>query len=64
MTMAWRKTSRSDGVEDQACVELAHFPEGVGIRDSKNPGGGHLSLTGEEFAALLRRAKRNQLDRP
>jgi hypothetical protein len=64
MTVTWRKSVRSDGVDDKACVELAQFPEVVQIRDSKNPGAGALSLTGAQFAALLRRVKRNDLDHP
>jgi hypothetical protein len=60
----WRKSSRSGGVNDNACVELAQFAEGVGIRDSKDPDGGALSLTGTQFAALLRNVKRNELDLP
>jgi hypothetical protein len=60
----WCKSSRSGGVNDNACVELAQFPEGVGIRDSKNPSGGALSLTGTQFAVLLHRVKRNELDLP
>jgi len=59
----WRKSSHSGGVNDQACVELARLAEGIGIRDSKNPAGGHLSLSPARFAALLSRA-RHDLDRP
>jgi hypothetical protein len=64
MTIKWRKSSRSGGATDEACVELAQFSDGVGIRDSKNPGGGALSLTGTQFAGLLHRVKRNELDLP
>lgn len=64
MTITWRKSGRSDGVDDKACVELARLAEGVGIRDSKNPAGGHLSLTLDRFAALLSRARHDDLNRP
>lgn len=58
----WRKSSHS-GPEQGDCVEAAGLSSGVGIRDSKNPGLGHLVLTSEAFAALLARAKRDQLNR-
>jgi hypothetical protein len=32
----WRKSSRSGGGD---CVEIAHLPGVVAVRDSKNPGG-------------------------
>ncbi|MEU8123348.1 DUF397 domain-containing protein [Spirillospora sp. NPDC049024] len=32
----WRKSSRSGGVNDNACVELARLDDRVGMRDSKN----------------------------
>lgn len=62
MTVHWRKSSRSDGVEDHACVEMARFPAGVGVRDSKNPGLGHLVLTPAAFAGLIARIRRGDLD--
>lgn len=57
MTVQWRKSSHSGGVQDEACVELARFPRAVAIRDSKNPGSGHLALTRGQFAALTRGIK-------
>ncbi|MFF0526045.1 DUF397 domain-containing protein [Actinomadura nitritigenes] len=58
--MQWRKSSYSGGADDEHCVELGRLaPEvGVGVRDSKDPDGGHLTLTVGEFAALLARIKR------
>ncbi|MFA1550787.1 DUF397 domain-containing protein [Actinomadura chokoriensis] len=44
------------------CVEVAGVSPGVGIRDSKNPGVRHLILAPQAFAALLARAKRDELD--
>ncbi|MBO2459317.1 DUF397 domain-containing protein [Actinomadura violacea] len=49
---AWRKSSHSGGNEGN-CVELADLDGRVGVRDSKNPTAGHLTLTRHEFAALL-----------
>jgi hypothetical protein len=63
MTAQWRKSSRSDGANDSACVEVARLPGGIGVRDSKHPGAGHLALTPTEFAGLLAQAKRGDLDR-
>jgi hypothetical protein len=37
----WRKSSRSGQDSTGSCVEVA-FAVVVGVRDSKNPGGGHL----------------------
>ncbi|TDB84298.1 DUF397 domain-containing protein, partial [Actinomadura sp. 7K534] len=33
---------------------------GVGVRDSKDPDGGHLTLTVEEFAGLVNRIKQHE----
>jgi hypothetical protein len=59
----WRKSSRSDGVEDHACVELARLASGIGVRDSKHPTAGNLALTRTQFAGLLAQAKHGDLDR-
>jgi hypothetical protein len=40
----WFKSSRSEGSNE--CVEVAIFEGGVAVRDSKNPGGPVLPLTG------------------
>ncbi|GAA4229953.1 hypothetical protein GCM10022254_23580 [Actinomadura meridiana] len=45
--LTWRKSSRSNG--EQECVELAATPEGVAARDSKNPHGGHILVSREDF---------------
>jgi hypothetical protein len=40
------------------CVEVAGMPTGViGIRDSKNANGPHLSIPAAAFGHLLRRIK-------
>ncbi|MFC0041331.1 DUF397 domain-containing protein [Actinomadura rayongensis] len=53
----WRKSSRSEGSRNGACVELAGLSGFVGVRDSKDPDAGHLTLAPETFAALLARVK-------
>jgi hypothetical protein len=55
----WRKSSHSGGISDQQCVELGRLAAGarIGIRDSKDPHGGHLSLSVAQFAGLVEQIK-------
>jgi uncharacterized protein DUF397 len=57
----WRKASRSNASGNE-CVEVAILAEGRGIRDSKAPDTGHLTLSPESFAQLITRVKRGDLD--
>ena len=52
----WRKSSKSTN-QGGECVEVAAFSGTIGLRDSKNPEGGHLALAHEQFAVLVRRLK-------
>ncbi|OLT29563.1 DUF397 domain-containing protein [Actinomadura sp. CNU-125] len=52
----WRKSSRS-GSQGDACVELAALPGGVGLRDSKAPDVGHLTLSPACFRKLVEQWK-------
>jgi uncharacterized protein DUF397 len=54
----WRKSSRSGGEADQ-CVEVASASAVVGIRDSKNATGPHLTLPTSAFRDLLDHVKAN-----
>jgi hypothetical protein len=56
--MMWRKSRRS-GEQGDACVEVARFPEAVGVRDSKDPEGPKLVLGQGEFRALVVELKRS-----
>jgi hypothetical protein len=52
----WRKSSRS--AEEVDCIEVALGHDAVGVRDSKNPDGGHLTLptvAWRTFTSALRR---------
>lgn len=60
-TPVWRKSSRSNA-QGGDCVEVAALPEGIGIRDSKNPDGPTLCLPGSEFTGLIRRVKAGSED--
>lgn len=57
---AWRKSSRSD-TQGNSCVEVAQLSGAIGVRDSKNPAGGNLSLTSAQFTALLTDIKAGKL---
>lgn len=53
MNAIWRASTYSSSVGDNMCVEVSALPGGVGLRDSKNPAQGHLTLGRIRFAALL-----------
>jgi hypothetical protein len=61
----WRKSSHSGGGQggQSDCVETARLFGAVGIRDSKNPDAGALSLSRADFAGLLAKVKSGALDR-
>jgi hypothetical protein len=48
----WRKSSRSSGGGSN-CVEVAHVPGRIAIRDSKNPEGITLILNPTAFRELV-----------
>jgi hypothetical protein len=60
-TPAWRKSTRSD-TSGNDCVEAAQLSEGIGVRDSKNPAAGHLTVSAAAFGALLGRIRTGELD--
>ncbi|MCP2342545.1 DUF397 domain-containing protein [Actinomadura rupiterrae] len=47
----WRKSSHS-GENGGACIELADLAPAVGVRDSKDPQGPHLTVTRKNLATL------------
>ncbi|WP_433462473.1 DUF397 domain-containing protein [Spirillospora sp. CA-128828] len=64
MKTGWRKSSHSGAINDEACVEVAGLRTGIGIRDSKDPDGDRLAVSGEGFSELVRRIREGSLDRP
>jgi len=57
----WYKSSYSGGDTGQ-CVELAALDGSVGIRDSRAPQNGHLTVGREVLRGLVSRAKNGELD--
>ncbi|MEV5824783.1 DUF397 domain-containing protein [Spirillospora sp. NPDC052242] len=57
MTVQWRKSSYSGTANDDVCVELGRLEQGVGLRDSKDPGAGHITVTPEALAAIFAEIK-------
>ncbi|GAA1463174.1 DUF397 domain-containing protein [Nocardiopsis exhalans] len=47
----WHKSSYSNGGTN--CVEAREHPSGSDVRDSQNPGLGHLSFDSQEWALFL-----------
>ena len=56
----WRKSSYSGGGNN--CVEVAQAGGTSAVRDSKNPGGGHLTFGAEAWEAFLTDIKRGTYD--
>ncbi|MFV2171615.1 DUF397 domain-containing protein [Actinomadura sp. LOL_016] len=56
-SVVWRKSKRSTA-QGGDCVEVAGFPEHIGVRDSKDPEGARLMVRREVFAALVADLKR------
>ncbi|WUH98555.1 DUF397 domain-containing protein [Spirillospora sp. NBC_00431] len=61
MIMHWRKSTHSGGANDEHCVELGRLAPGagIGVRDSKDPDAGHLTLTTAQLAALVGQIKKD-----
>lgn len=57
----WRKASRSN-TSGGDCVELARFPDAVGVRDSKDPEGDRFALPVSAARDLVARIKGGALD--
>ncbi|HEU5030485.1 MAG TPA: DUF397 domain-containing protein [Spirillospora sp.] len=58
----WRKSSYSSGDSGTDCVEVAALVGGVGVRDSKDRDGGHVTIDRAAFAVLVARIRGGALD--
>ncbi|PKT72998.1 DUF397 domain-containing protein [Streptomyces populi] len=56
--LKWLKSSYSDSSNPSDCVEVAHTPATVLIRDSKEPGGAQLMVAPGAWVAFVRFAAR------
>jgi Domain of unknown function (DUF397) len=56
-TTQWRRSSYSGG--DNNCVEVAPSGSDITVRDSKNPGGGTLSLGPREWRTFMDNVRGN-----
>ncbi len=56
----WFKSSYSDN--GGGCVEVADIGRGVGVRDSKDPGGQALWFTRNEWAAFISGVRAGEFD--
>jgi hypothetical protein len=55
--LTWIKSSYSGSEGGSSCVEIAVLPNGVAVRDSKDPDGPVLRFSGAEWRAFIRRLK-------
>ncbi len=53
----WRKSSHSGNSNSVDCVELARIGDTIGIRDSKAPQAGNLSVESVSFKRLVQGIK-------
>ncbi|MFF9240838.1 DUF397 domain-containing protein [Streptomyces sp. NPDC014801] len=56
--LAWFKSSYSGGNDGNSCVEIAHTPGTVHVRDSKHTQGPRLALPATAWAAFVTYASR------
>jgi len=59
--LQWFKSSLS--FSNSNCVEVADLPDGVAVRDSKDPGGPVLQFTPGEWRAFLGGVRDGEFDR-
>jgi len=57
----WHKSSRSGG-NGGNCVEVAEFDTAVAVRDSKQPDGGMLLFSHNEWSSFVNATKKGEFD--
>jgi hypothetical protein len=62
ITGRWAKSSHSNSFSN--CVEVASLPDGVAVRDSKDPDGPVLTFTRSEWESFLQAVKSGALEAP
>lgn len=55
----WRKSSHS--APDGQCIEIADTPEGIDLRDSKDPSGAVLTFARPDWTEFIGAIKRGRL---
>jgi hypothetical protein len=55
----WRKSSYSGAGDGNSCVEIAHRPTRIAIRDSKTPARATLAFPTSTFTAFVEALKEN-----
>ncbi|RCV52455.1 DUF397 domain-containing protein [Marinitenerispora sediminis] len=56
----WRRSSYSGDLGGN-CVECAHLPSTIALRDSKHPDKGHFTFPSPEWTAFLAAIRHGQL---
>jgi hypothetical protein len=58
--LVWRKSCHSG--DEGNCVEVADLSAGRAVRDSKNPAGGQLTFSRDQWAAFTAGVRNGQFD--
>ncbi|MGN9836642.1 DUF397 domain-containing protein [Nonomuraea sp. H19] len=57
----WRKSSYSAEQDFGTCVEVAELGSHLGVRDSKDPSGPHLTFSRDSWSAFVRAIRSRSL---
>lgn len=59
VVLSWHRSATCTG---SSCVEVSRHPDGVAVRDSKDPERGYLVYSREEWAAFVAAIKAGEFD--